>query len=167
MASAPIPVEEYLRSTCKPACEYIDGVLRQKPLPAYKHSKLQLRTLNLINQSGAALDAVPELTVRIREGKYLIPDVGVQRIGEIQEPYPTKPIYLCIEVLSPEDRFSDVVAKCEDYHSWGVRYCWIIDPETQQCWEYEAGSRPHQVLTGGKLTTADLALHVTDLFTYA
>lgn len=41
--TAVIPVDEYLRTTYEAACDYIDGVLRQKPMPAYEHSKMELR----------------------------------------------------------------------------------------------------------------------------
>jgi Uma2 family endonuclease len=109
-------------------------------------------------------DAEPELTVWLREHKSLIPDVAVQRLIELQEPYPTRPVHLCIEILSPEDRFGDVVVKCEDYHAWGVRFCWIIDPEEKQCWEYEAGSRPHQVSVDGQVTAQEIVLSMRDLF---
>ena len=64
--------------------------------------------------------AASELTVGIREGKYLVPDVGVQLRTAIQDPYPTKPIALCIEILSPEDRFAETLAKCDEYLEWGV-----------------------------------------------
>src|SRR5207248_11182748 len=102
-----IPVEEYLRTSYKPACDYIDGVLRQKPMPTYKHGLTEYNVSFLINQPGSEFRAVPEQSVKIREGKYLVPDVAVQRLAELQQPYPEKPIYLCIEVRSPEDRFSE------------------------------------------------------------
>jgi Uma2 family endonuclease len=159
-----IPVEEYLKSSYKPACEYIDGVLRQKSMPTYKHGKMELHLSNLINQPEWGFEATPELTVWLRENKYLIPDVAVQRSSELQQPYPTKPIHLCIEILSLEDRFGEVVVKCEDYHAWGVRYCWIIDPEEKQCWEYVAGSRPHQVPADGRLTAREISLSLSGLF---
>lgn len=136
MISDLVPVEEYLGKSYDPNCEYIDGVLRPKPLPNYRHSKMQMRACNLIDGLGLGFDAVPEQTVRLRETKCLIPDVAVQRISDLQEPYPTKPIHLCIEILSPEDRFSEVLGKCEDYHAWGVKYCWIIDPESKRASEF-------------------------------
>ena len=108
-----IPVEEYLKASYKPACDYIDGVLRQKPMPTFKHGKMELRASNLINESEVGFEATPELTVRLSDRKYLVPDVAVQRISELQQPYPREPIHLCIEILSPEDRFSDTLsAKC-------------------------------------------------------
>lgn len=159
-----IPVEEYLRSAYKPSCEYIDGVLRAKPMPTYKHGKMELRVSNLINRLKNGFEAIPEQTVRIREGKYLVPDIAVQRVSELQQPYPGKPVHLCSEVLSPEDRFSEVLAKCEDYHAWGVKFCWLIDPEKKQCWEYESGDRPHQIPEGGRIAAREIIVSLADLF---
>ena len=35
------PVDEYLRTSYKPACEYIDGELRPKAMGTKKHGKLR------------------------------------------------------------------------------------------------------------------------------
>ncbi len=158
-----VTVEEYLKSTAKPNAEYIDGVVRRKPIPAYKHGKMEFRVSKFINDI-EGFDAVPEQTVRLRERKYLVPDVAVQRADSLQQPYPAEPIYLCVEVLSPEDRFSDAVAKCEDYHDWGVQYCWLIDPEKKACWEYPAFDRPRQVPEDGQLAAGAIVLALKDLF---
>jgi Uma2 family endonuclease len=162
--AALVSVEEYLRTDYKPACDYIDGVLRQKSMPTYRHSRAQSRTLSLINRQDIGFEGVAELTCRVREGKYLVPDVGVQRVSEIQDPYPTAPIHLCIEVLSPGDRFSDTVATCGEYHAWGVQYCWIVDPDNKQCWEYHAGSRPNAVPADGRIKAGSILLSVPDIF---
>src|SRR5438067_100464 len=137
-----ISAEEYLRSSDKPTCEYIDGVLRPKPLATFRHGNMEYQVSYLINEFHKDFEAIPELTVKLREGKYLVPDVAVQRVTELQQPYPMNPTHLCIEVLFPEDRFSEALAKCEDYHAWGVKFCWLIDPEKEQCWEFAAGDRP-------------------------
>jgi Uma2 family endonuclease len=159
-----VTVEEYFAISEKPYFEYLDGVLRQKAMPTYDHSQMELRLSNLINHLAIGLTAGPELTVRLTERRILIPDVGVQRRSELQRPYPTKPIFLCIEILSPDDRFSDTVAKCEEYHSWGVPFCWIVDPEDKRCWEYHAGERPHEISEDGRLTAQELVLSVPDMF---
>ncbi len=158
-----ISAEEYLRSSYKPACDYIDGVLRPKPTPTYKHGKMEFRVCYLINGLDRGFEAVPEQTVKVREGKYLVPDVAVQQTRNLQQPYPKEPVYLCVEVLSSDDRFSDVAAKCEDYHVWGVQHCWLIDPENKQCWEYETGDRPRQVPTNGQITAGEIVLSLDAL----
>jgi len=163
-STSPVTVEEYLRSIEKPNAEYIDGVVRRKSMPTRKHGKMEFRVTELVNDI-KGFDAVPEQTVKLSNRKYLVPDVAVQRADELQEqPYPEEPIFLCVELLSTEDRFSELVAKCEDYHDWGVKYCWLIDPEKKQCWEYAAGGRPHQVPEGGWLTAGELTLNLNDLF---
>jgi Uma2 family endonuclease len=163
-SAALMPVEEYLALTSKPYCEYRDGVLRQKAMPTYKHGKMELRLGNLINRLDCGFEATPEQTVRLGERKYLVPDVAVQRTAELQQPYPTKPIHLCVEVLSPEDRFSETIAKCEEYHAWGVPTCWVIDPEEKQAWEYRAGGRPHQIPSDGRIATDEISLSLADVF---
>lgn len=39
-----------------------------------------------------------------------------------QDPYPTDLVLLCCEILSPEDRLGATLAKCEEYHAWGVPF---------------------------------------------
>jgi Uma2 family endonuclease len=99
--TALISVEEYFAITEKPYFEYLDGVLRQKAWPTYDHGKMQIRLCNLIDQARLGLEALPELTLKVSERIYLIPDVAVVRVSEIEEPYPTKPVFLCIESCRP------------------------------------------------------------------
>ena len=166
MAASPllVSVEDYLCSSHKPACEYIDGVLRQKPMPTYKHGKMEYRVSLLINTQEIGFEAIPEQTVQVRQAKFLVPDVAVQRIADLQEPYPSKPVHLCVEILSPDDRFADTLAKCQAYHAWGVKNCWIIDPEAKKCWQYSAGEQPHEISEGGQLTAQEISVSVSDLF---
>jgi Uma2 family endonuclease len=125
---------------------------------------MQMRLCNLINQARLDLQALPELTLKVSERIYLIPDVAVLRVSEIEKPYPTRPVFLCIEILSPEDLFSDTLAKCEEYHAWGVPFCWIVNPDDKRCWEYHARHSPNQISANGHLTAEKLSLSVTDIF---
>jgi hypothetical protein len=96
LASATLVTEEeYLRSNYKPACDYIDGVLRQKSMPTFDHAEVQHAICMLIRRLGGYV-ASPELTCWFRKGKFLVPDVAAQRLDEVQRPYPTRPIHLCI-----------------------------------------------------------------------
>jgi Uma2 family endonuclease len=156
--------EEYLAISEKPYFEYLDGVLRQKAWPTYEHGMMEGRLPTLINQAHLGLEALPELTLKVSERIYLIPDVAVLRVSEIEKPYHTKPVFLCIEILSPEERFIDTLAKCEEYHAWGVLFCWIVDPDDKRCREYHAGGRPNQTPANGDLTAEKLSVSVTDIF---
>lgn len=157
-------VEEYLQSSVKPACEYRDGVVTQKPMPTRNHSQTQHRIAVLINAGYPAFEAGPELTVRVREGSFLVPDVAVQRCDQIQSPYPTEPIALCVEVMSPSDRLSDVIAKAEEYHAWGVPMVWIVDPENRTAWEFSPKRDLHEVPASGSLKASPIAIPVSEIW---
>ena len=156
--------QEYLNTTYKPACDYIDGILHQKPMPTLRHSAIQGQLIVLINPRYPQFLAGPELTVKIRTAKYFVPDVVVQRRDTLQEPYPSEPVHLCVEILSPEDRLSETLAECEEYHAWGVETTWIIDPEARCAWEFGRGHRLTEIQAGGSLTAGEISVAIRDLF---
>jgi Uma2 family endonuclease len=153
-------VEEYLKYSGKPNCEYIDGVLRPKAMGTTAHAMIQYLLLVLLNRQG--VEALPEVTVRLTPTKFLVPDVVADSV--IDEPYPTKPVLLCVEVLCPGDRLGEALAKCEDYHAWGVPYCWVVDPVKQNAWEYHAQGEPVKIETAGSLHAGNLVVNLPELF---
>jgi len=63
------------------------------------------------------------------------PDVGFVSAERVSEP-PTKGFFqgapdLAVEVLSPNDRASELLAKVQDWLGAGCRAVWVIDPATQ------------------------------------
>jgi Uma2 family endonuclease len=159
-ATAIVSVEDYLRRTEKPYCEYLDGVLRPKSLATTLHGRVQFSVQVLLDRQG--VEALGEVHVRLSPTKYLIPDVIAA--PEIQSPYPTAPVLLCVEILSPEDRVGAMLAKCEEYHAWGVPFCWVIDPEKQIGWQYHAGGDPERVERTGTLIAGQLRVALEELF---
>jgi Uma2 family endonuclease len=158
--AALVAVEEYLRRTEKPYCEYLDGVLSPKAMPTKSHALIQYLLLVLLRKQ--SIEALSEVTVRLSATKFLIPDVIAART--IQGPYPTEPVLLCVEILSPDDRVGAMLAKCEQYHAWGVPFCWVIDPEKQTAWHYHAGSEPERAKPGGVLQAGELSVSLEELF---
>ncbi len=72
--------EEFLKlPETKPASEYIDGEILQKPMPQGKHSKLQSKLVttinNIVEEQKIAL-ALPELRCTFG-GRAIVPDVVV------------------------------------------------------------------------------------------
>jgi Uma2 family endonuclease len=41
----------------------------------------------------------------------------------------TKPPFLCIEILSPEDRITRILQRINDYLEMGVANVWVLDPK--------------------------------------
>jgi Uma2 family endonuclease len=72
----------------------------------------------------------PEQRVRIRDKRYLIPDVCVVLGERPPEPVFTSPPLLWIEILSPDDQPERVAQKVREVLAFGVPYVWVIDPVT-------------------------------------
>lgn len=153
-----MPVEEYLRLTEKPYREYRDGEVSAKAMPTKLHAIIQYALLTLLRAQG--VQALPELTVRISPTKYLVPDVSVG--GDFPGPYPTEPVLLCCEILSPEDRLGAMFSKCEEYHAWGVPFCWVVDPVKHTAWEYHSDGEPVRVTEA--LRAGELSVSSEELF---
>jgi Uma2 family endonuclease len=154
ISSTPLAPPDYIARFIdggeKPMCEYIEGELRPKPTASKEHSQVQANIVfNIRQQCGEQFEALPELTARLRETKFYVPDVAVEETGRpIQSRYPGPgdPVFLCVEIKSPEDRIGKLFSKCEEYHAWGVPHCWIIDPERKIAWEYTPDdSEPRKV----------------------
>ena len=156
--TALIPVEQYLRHSEKPNCEYKDGVLYPKALPTKFHSIIQRMLITLLQNQG--VQGFPELTLRISPTRYLVPDIAVA--GDFPGPYATEPVLLCCEILSPEDRLGAMLGKCEEYHAWGVPFCWVIDPVKRTAWEYHSAAEPVRVTAA--LRAGELSVSLEELF---
>jgi Uma2 family endonuclease len=89
-----------------------------------------------------------------------VPDVAVA--DDFPGPYPTEPVLLCCEILSPEDRLGAMLAKCDEYHAWGVPFCWVIDPVKRTAWEYHSAAEPVKVAE--TLRAGELSVNLGELF---
>jgi Uma2 family endonuclease len=115
---------------------------------------------------GEAFDPLPELTARLRKKKFYVPDVAIEDRAHPMEgryPGPEDPVFLCVEVMSPPDRIGKVLGKCEEYHKWGVRHCWVIDPERKVAWEYTPDDTEPRRVTDG-LTAGPITLTLDEVF---
>jgi len=72
---------------------------------------------------------------------------------------------LCIEVLSPEDRWNRLKAKVDDYLAMGVQHVWAFDPQTREAYLCD-GSGFHKVSTADiSIPGTAISLRLTDIFT--
>ncbi len=53
---------------------------------------------------------------------------------EPREQILSSPPLLCVEILSKDDRMSEMQERIDDYLSFGVRYVWVIDPRTKRAY---------------------------------
>src|SRR5262245_56007096 len=116
-AKAVVPESEYLRTSFPELDrEYRDGELVERSVPDYLHGKTQLllAAFFAVLRKQFSLFPCVETRMKIREGRYLIPDVAV---FWQQEPpnVPDTPPLIAIEILSPDDRLTEVREKLEEY----------------------------------------------------
>ena len=45
---------------------------------------------------------------------------------------------LCVEIVSPKDRWTQIAKKVEQYLAIGVKLIWVIDPKTRRAHVYRA-----------------------------
>jgi Uma2 family endonuclease len=135
MAAAPdfLSLKEFedLYTGQKPHYEYWFGEAIQKPMATYLHGIMQLVLGMLLLRRGWT--AGSEVRLKLSGLAHPVPDLVAGSAG-MQSPYPTDPVDLCVEILSPNDTLRNTFAKCAHYLDWGVGSVWIIDPERRRAY---------------------------------
>jgi Uma2 family endonuclease len=133
-----ITLEEFLElPDTKPASEYIDGEIIQKPMPQGQHSVIQKKLLLAIDPvlSDAGIgQTFPELRC-VFGGRAVVPDVVVfeeanisyDDNGEICNAVSIPPDWT-IEILSPEQSTTRVLKNINHCLAHGTQMGWLIDP---------------------------------------
>jgi Uma2 family endonuclease len=104
---------------------------------------------------------LPSLRVRVRPTCVRVPDIGILAEDAPEKRVPTFPPILCIEILSPEDRMTRLMAKLKDFTDMGVPTCWIIDPVARRAWFATPGLLAEA--TDGILRSADLEMPLAEV----
>jgi|SRR5579862_4453573 len=130
-----ISVEEYLRTSYSPDCDYVDGEVLERNVGEWDHGDLQLAIGSYLRarQKKFGIRVVVEQRVQVTPGRFRVPDVCVV-LGDPGEQVLRKPPFICIEILSPEDRMSRVEEQVDDFIKMGVPNVWVIDPATKHAW---------------------------------
>jgi Uma2 family endonuclease len=75
---------------------------------------------------------------------------------------------LAVEILSPDDRWSDVMEKVSDYFSAGVIRVWILDSRLRKVFAYQSLNEVHTFEEGDVLSDEELlpgfSCRIADLF---
>jgi Uma2 family endonuclease len=147
-----LTLEEFLGlPETKPASEYIDGQVSQKPMPQGKHSRLQGRlttTINVIVEPQRLASAFPELRCTFG-GRSTVPDVAVftyDRIplddrGKVENVFKAAPDWT-IEILSPAQSQNRVTRNIVHCLNHGCQLGWLLDPEDETVLAYPPGKLP-------------------------
>lgn len=177
-AKSTISLAEFLQlPETKPASEYTEGQIYQKPMPQGKHSKLQDELLSGINQVGKPAKlahAFPELRCTFG-GRSIVPDVAVfewSRIpvdedGEIANRFELPPDWI-IEILSPDQSPNPVIKKILFSIQHGTKLGWFADPRDKSVIAFGLNQMP-EFISGTDIlpvlsVLGDWQLSAADLF---
>jgi Uma2 family endonuclease len=138
MGSAPISVAEYLSTAYSPDRDYIDGEVLERNFGEMDHSSTQGAILVslFIRRREWGIHVYPEQRVQVKAARFRIPDVCAVKGAKPDEQIFTRPPFLCVEILSQDDRMSQMQERISDYLQMGVPYVWLVDPGSRRAWIY-------------------------------
>ncbi len=139
-AGTQISVSEYLSTSYRPDCDYVDGEVLERNVGEFDHSRLQtvLSAYFFVREKQWGITVVSEQRVQVSSTRFRVPDLCVLVGGKPSDQIFTKPPMLCIETLSPEDTMSRMLERIDDYLAFGVSHVWVIDPRTKRAYDYTA-----------------------------
>ncbi len=135
--------EEYLAMSFDDwAPEYVDGELVERGLPNNSHSNIQQEFIYTFRKLGERLPLYPrpELRLRVAPGKYRIADVVIYAHEKPVEELPVQVPLVVIEIVSPDDKYAELMKKLEEYRAWGVPHVWLADPALRRICVYRDGA---------------------------
>ena len=139
-----VSVQEYLKTSYDPDCDYVDGEVQERNVGERDHSEVQGELFFFFRQRQKQWKtfAFVEQRVQISARRFRVPDVCVYVGAKPSEQVFRTPPLICIEVLSPKDRMERIQQRIDDYLNFGVQYVWVFNPRSRRAWTYSKdGSR--------------------------
>ena len=155
-----VTVQEYLRTSYRPDCEYLDGRIEERNLGEYDHGLLQtlLAVLFMNNRGAWGVRTVTDVRTQVSRSRFRVPDDSVLLADAPKGRIITHPPLIAIEILSLEDRLSRFQDRIDDYLAFGVQHIWIFDPATRRAWA--ATKTGLHLVQHGELTVPDTPIRV-------
>ena len=133
--------EQLLRATGLGRCELVRGELIMMSPAGFEHGEVAaalteyLRTFVRQRALGTVTGAETGFCIARDPDTVRAPDVAFVRGDRLPSPRPRAFFDgapdLAVEVLSPEDRASEVMAKVQDWLEGGCCEVWVVDPKTR------------------------------------
>ncbi len=150
------------KASDRPDAEYVRGEIVARGMPDLVHSGVQKRLVVIfaLVEDAEKRYAFPELRLQLAEDVFRVPDLAV--FGDVPtQLVPNRPPLCVVEIVSRDDRYTELLQKLDEYHRWGVSHIWVVDPWLERLSVYD-GSDLRQTtelsLPGGprRITIADL-----------
>ena len=135
-----VSISEYLKSSYRPDCDFVDGKLEERNVGEHDHAALQAALILWFGQHQEEwnIEVLPEQRIQISPTRFRVPDICLVSLDQPVEQILTKPPLACIEILSPEDTLRRMQDRIDDYRKFGVTSIWILDPATQRGYDCQS-----------------------------
>ncbi len=140
-ATSVVTFEDYMKMSADPDCEYVAGVIEERPVGEYDHSTWQ--TILAAFFSGKSTEwgikARTELRVQVNSDSFRVPDVTLLKRDAPREQIITHAPLAVFEILSPEDSMTRMLEKLAEYERMGIAAIWVIEPKRLLYYRYREG----------------------------
>jgi Uma2 family endonuclease len=154
----PISVSEYLHTSYRPDCDYVDGRVEERNLGELDHAELQRAFLLYLlpHEPEWKIRALPEIRIHAIGTHYRIADVAIVSVTAPREQVIETPPLAVIEILSPEDRVPRYSERLDDYRAMGVKSIWVVDPAIRKGFDCSSG----QWIEAARFSVPDTPIHI-------
>jgi len=160
-SSTIIPVSEYLATSYRPDCDYVDGQVKERNVGEQPHAGIQALLARIFGNHLREwhIRVFTEQRVQTSSEHFRIPDVCVVRKSEPAGAIVQTAPLICIEILSRNDTLLELQQRVDDYVALGVENIWIIDPLGRRA--YLASNKGFQEIANGELVVAGTPIHIS------
>jgi Uma2 family endonuclease len=140
-ATSQLSVQDYLKTTCDPDCEFVEGVLEERPVGERDHAAWQDAILAWFRDRKREWNILvyPELRVQIAPDRFRVPDVTILSREAPREQIITNAPLAVFEILSPEDSMIRMLEKLADYERMGIQAIWVVEPKKPSYFRFSEG----------------------------
>jgi Uma2 family endonuclease len=127
---------------------------RGKPVPRFKHSRVQSNLIVALSTHQNQYDVLPELDV-VLNGKPFVPDICVYPKGTPnwtgeEEPFREPPL-IAIEIISPSQSLEHLLTRASEYLTAGAGAAWVVVPAVQTVYVMNAPNAKPRAFTDGTI----------------
>jgi len=161
-----VPLAEYLDTVYRPDRDWIDGVTKERNMGEQSHARIQAYFAYLFRHYGSrwGVRGLPEQRVQVLPNRFRIPDVCLIPLSDPLIEILRAPPLLCIEILSSEDRMSEIQERVEDYLAMGVPTVWVVDPRRRRAYSATASGALQPAPTELTVAGTEIRIPIPDIF---
>lgn len=144
-------------------CELVDGTIVTMTPTGAAHGKIEVRLARLLDEyvekSGIGWVLSGEVGIVTKRNPDRVRGVDLaflsrEQASNIPDGFLTVAPELVVEIVSPNDRWTDIREKIDEYFAIRVKQVWIVEPQSRQILVYTSPTEAVRYRTGDILPAA-------------